>query len=286
MKRLKHSKYKNTGILFEILVRKLTSEALTSDEIKTANIIKKYFNSKTEIGKELQLYNSILREQFKNDARALDFIETCRKTHRKLNKTKLRTEKHNLVREIFETYGRDVLTNTFINNYKVLASTYMLFEHEEHENYTQITSCKNSLVEHMIPKQKRTETDTHSEELRKFESQEKETRLLTLKLLIDNFNKKYSITLNKSQKELLKQYITHVNDTSKLNEYIKQIVPKIKTRLTEHTKKITDPVTKIKVQKLNEMFCDPSSLKTIKESYVLNLLRYYDLIQELDEVHK
>ncbi len=32
MKKLKHSKYKNTGILFELLVRKLTSETMTSDK--------------------------------------------------------------------------------------------------------------------------------------------------------------------------------------------------------------------------------------------------------------
>ena len=66
MKKLKHSKYKNTGILFEMLVRKLTSETLSSNKSTTVDIIKNYFGRNTELSKELQLYNTLLKEQFKD----------------------------------------------------------------------------------------------------------------------------------------------------------------------------------------------------------------------------
>ncbi len=80
MKKLKHSKYKNTAILFEMLVQKLTSETLTSDKSVTIDIIKKYFGRNTELSKELQLYNLLVKEQFKSDARALDYIRSIKAT--------------------------------------------------------------------------------------------------------------------------------------------------------------------------------------------------------------
>ena len=47
--KVKHSKYKNTGILFELLTRQLTSETIAGNSPKSLNILKKYFNSKTEL---------------------------------------------------------------------------------------------------------------------------------------------------------------------------------------------------------------------------------------------
>ena len=80
MKNLKHSKYKNTAILFEMLVRKLTSETLTSDKTVTVEIIKKYFGKNTVLSKELQLYNSLIKESFKSEAQTLEFIRILPKS--------------------------------------------------------------------------------------------------------------------------------------------------------------------------------------------------------------
>ena len=104
MKTLKHSKYKNTAILFEMLVRKLTSETLTSDKTITVEIIKKYFGKNTVLSKELQLYNSLIKESFKTEAQSLEFIRSCKEAHTKLNKSSLRRQRYNLVKEISENY--------------------------------------------------------------------------------------------------------------------------------------------------------------------------------------
>ena len=89
MKKLKHSKYKNTGILFELLVRKLTSETMTSDKSMTIDIIKKYFGKNTELAKELQLYNNLIKEQYKSEAYALEYIREVKEAHTKLNQSVL-----------------------------------------------------------------------------------------------------------------------------------------------------------------------------------------------------
>ena len=283
MKKLKHSKYKNTAILFEILVRKLTSESLTSDKSVTIDIIKKYFGKNTELSKELQLYNSLVKEQFKSEAKALDFIRSCKDTHNKLNKSLIKRQRYNLVKEISNNFIFNKISKIRIKNYKQLASVYKLFEYTESSNPKQLLECKDVIVNHLlISEVKEPKKDIVIET---FKNQDKNVRLLTYKLLVDKFNNKYS-GLNESQKSLLNHYITNVNDTEALKEYIFKVIPQIKTKLKKHTKLITDKVTKIKIEKLSEMLCNVETIKTIKESHVLSLLRYFDLIQELNEVNK
>ena len=283
MKKIKHSKYKNTGILFEMLVRKLTSETLTSDKTIALDIIKKYFGKNTELAKELQLYNSVLKEQHKSEARALDYIAEAQKAYRKLNQSTLRRQKYNLVKEIQENFSFDSLANARIPNYKVLASTYLLFEYADQASVKQLAQCKDVILEHTLKDSvKQNETDELYEE---FSKQPKDTRLLTYKLLVDKFNNKYT-NLSEAQKNLLKQYITHVNDTDSLKSYIKAEIPKIKQQLKEHVSKTEDDVARIKIENLAEMLCNVENMKVIKESHVLSLLRYFDIVDELNRVHR
>lgn len=285
MKKLKHSKYKNTGILFEMLVRKLTSETLTSDKSIAIDIIKKYFGKNTELAKELHLYNSLIKEQHKSEARALEYIRTIKETHKHLNQTILNRQKYNLVKEISENFVFENISKIHINNYKELASIYMLFEYNDTDNPKQIQECKNVILEHGL--NRNTGSIAKKDEiLESFSKQSKEVRLLTYKILVDKFNEKYSSMLSESQKQLLNKYITNVNDTEALRGYVQKIIPNIKKRLAEHAIKITDKVTQIKVQKLSEMLCNVEKIKKIKESHVLNLMRYMDLVDELNEIHK
>jgi len=282
MKKLKHSKYKNTGILFEMLVRKLTSETLSSDKSITIDIIKKYFGKNTELAKELQLYNALVKEQFKSEARAIDYINNVKEAYKKLNQTTLRRQRYNLVKEISENFVFENMSKIHIANYKTLASIYMLFEYDETASTKQLLECKNVILDHMMLTERKIEEKDPV--IESFSKQEKAMRLLTYKLMIDKFNSKYS-TLNESQKQLLNKYITNVNDTEALREYIQKVIPSLKKTLAEHAKRITDKVTQIKVQKLSEMLCNVENMKKIKESHVLSLLRYMDLVDELKQVH-
>lgn len=279
MKKLKHSKYKNTGILFEMLVRKLTSETLSSNKTLTVDIIKKYFGRNTELSKELHLYNSLLKERkFQSEAQVLDYIRMIKESHKKLNHGVLKRQKYNLVKEISQKFVFDDMAKIHIPNYKILASAYMIFEHEESDNPNQIFECKTAIVSNSLIKDKPVvEKDPI---LENFKTQSKDVRLLTYKMLVDKFNAKYS-GLDTSQKQLLNKYITNVTDTVALKEYVQTIIPSIKKSLNTEAKYVTDAATKIKVQKLSEILCTVENMKTIKESHVLSLLRYFDLIKEL-----
>ena len=283
MKNLKHSKYKNTAILFEMLVRKLTSETLTSDKTVTVEIIKKYFGKNTALSKELQLYNSLIKESFKTEAQTLEFIRSCKSAHNKLNKSTLRRQRYNLVKEISENFDFQKISKIRINNYKELASVYKIFEYNDSDNPKEILECKNVIVEHMS-----TSKDVLNKKnivLEKYKNHDKDVRLLAYKLLVDKFNKKYS-TLDENQKNVLNKYIIHVNDTESLKLYLESILPNIKKQLKEQVSKISDPVTKIKVDKLSEMLCNVKTIKVVNESHILSILRYFDLIKELKQVNK
>jgi hypothetical protein len=282
MKKLKHSKYKNTGILFELLVRKLTSETLSSNKSVTIDIIKKYFGKNTELSKELHLYNSLIKEQFRSEALGLDYIRTIKATYDTLNQSVLKRQRYNLIKEISEKFIFDNMAKTHITNYKVLASAYMIFEYSETDNPKQLMECKSAILANGLQGKKLVERKDPV--IESFESQTKDIRLLTYKLIIDKFNEKYS-GLDESQKQLLNKYIVNVNDTVALKDYIQIIIPEIKTQLSEQAKQITDKATKIKVKKLSEMLCTVENMKTIKESHVLSLLRYFDLVRELKEMH-
>ena len=169
MKKLKHSKYKNTGILFEMLVRKLTSETLSSNKSNTIDIIKKYFVKNTELSKELQLYNSLLKENFRSEAEALDYIRTVKATHSKLNQSILKRQRYNLVKEISEKFVFDNVSKIHISNYKVLASINIIFEHDETDNPKQLFECKRSIIENGLLVEK--SVSRKDAILEKFESQ-------------------------------------------------------------------------------------------------------------------
>jgi hypothetical protein len=284
MKKLKHSKYKNTDILFEMLVRKLTSETMTSDKSVTIDIIKRYFGKNTELAKEIKLYNAMLKEQFKSEAKALEYIRSLKEAHKKLNKSTLRKERYNLVKEISNNFKLNQISKIRVLNYKLLASAYIIFENDDADNPKQMMECKSNIVDSIITESAQTEKQKDSL-LEIFKAQPKDQRLLTAELLVNKFNSKYSV-LNDSQKLLLNKYITNVNDTEVLKEYIQTILPSIKSGLKTQVSKIDDPATRIKVERLSEMLCDVENINVVKESHVLNLLRYFDLVKELNKAHK
>ena len=112
---IKHSKYKNTGILFELLVRQVTADTLNGGQSPALNIIKKYF-VKSELGKELKLYETLSKTNKVNEAKANILIQTILESSKRLNRSSLRRQKYNLINEIKEHYDLDEFFKTKLIN--------------------------------------------------------------------------------------------------------------------------------------------------------------------------
>lgn len=286
--RKKHNKIKNTGILFELLTRQITVDVMNdSKNSPSVKIIKEFFNEKTQLGKENQLYKVLLEKKYKNEAQANILIEAVIKNRRKLSNRKLKNEKFNLIKTIKENYDVNAFFNARIPNYKVLASVYTLFENESIKDIVDTieeTDSKITILENITFTNKKTKK-SQNKVVENYSAQDTDVRLLTYQLLVDKFNKKYS-TLNESQKNLLREYINNLSNTNSLREFIDSEVTKVKSKLKNHLSKVNDKITKIKLTEAIKHTETAVGGKFVKDQHVVSLMRYYELIKELDNVHK
>ena len=236
--RVKHSKFKNTGLLFELLVRKITSDTLNGKDSPAVNILKKYFVN-TELGKEYKLYETVFKKSVViTESKANIVLNTVLETSRKLNRSSLKREKYNIVRELREKYNIEDLFKMNISNYKPLAALYTLFEIYNSQDITdpnQIVDNKVTLLEHLTSKEVN-KSEVKHDIIEEFKSYDKDLRILTYRVLLEKFNDKYS-DLNKSQKSILREFINNVDNTNKLKEFYNNKIIELKKNILLETKK-------------------------------------------------
>ena len=284
MKKIKHSKVKNTGVLFELLVRQITLEVLNGDKTENAkHIVKEFFAAGTELNKELRLYDLLLKEKYNSESKAEMFVDTVSQAHSKLNEGKLAKEKYNLIKQINEKFELEQFLSSPITNYKVLASIYKVFESKKSENYDikDVFNSKVTLIENIIA---RTSTKTNKIEdnklIESYKQQDKDLRLLTYKILVETFNKKYT-NLDSKQKNLLKEYINNISNTSKFKDYLSVELPNIISELKSIKSKIEDKVTTIKLSETISVLEKMKMGKSVSDNQVSSIMLSYELIKEL-----
>jgi hypothetical protein len=280
--KVKHSKVRNTGLLFEFLLRQITTDVLNKKNNSGAlRLIKQRFNEGCELGKELALYNALLSKKFNNDKKAEYFINEVLTERHKLNKGKLRRERYNLIKALKEGYNVQELFSTKIKNYKTYASIYKLFEYSNLRPEEKTESFFN-IVEHVTTKEN---TIKLTESLGGVEiPKNSELRILTYKTLLEKFNQKYT-KLNQKQKGLLREYINNVSNSNSLKKTLIEIVNELKIDLKTHSKKLQDKVVKIKMNeamKSIDKFCGlQEKTQFVKDAHVLQTMRYMELLKEL-----
>ena len=278
---IKHSKYKNTGILFELLVRQITADTLSGKTSKAASILKKFF-VKTELGKEYKLYETLLKHTSLTEGKAEIVISTIVETSKNLNRGALKRQKYNLINEIKKHYNLDEFFKTQLPNYKSQAALYTLVEiynSDQLSNPDQIINNRIALLEHL------TTTPVSKEKvkeylLEEFSSYDKDLRILTYKVLLEKFNEKYT-SLSDMQKEILKEFITSVDNTPRLKEFYNNKIEEIKTRLNKLTEDVKDKAIQIKLTEVNNLLKPLGKTSSVGNDDLVNLLQYCELLEEL-----
>lgn len=287
MKKLKHSKYRNPGILFELLVRQVTADVLNDSKKPIAErLLNKYFSSDTQLGKELRLYHILMKENYKSKDKAEDLINAVVEARDKLSNMDLRKEKYNLIKEIKEAYPIDDFLRSPIRNYKVLASIYRLFEYytsnEEYEP-TGLVDSKYTLMEHIGRQSKKKNKKNIDRTLSEYSKEKKDIQLLSYKIFVDRFNEKYG-SLSDKQKSLLREYINNVANTNSLREYVNSEVPKVTKELINLRTRIKDDVTKIKLKEVISQMNRIKKGRLVDENQISALMLTYELVEELRKV--
>ena len=280
--KVKHSKYKNTGILFELLTRQLTADTIAGNNPKALSIIKKYFSGDSTLLKEYKIYHTFVGKKFKEESNATMLIDTLIEAHGKLNKGQLRREKYNLIKEIKDTYDVNDFFKAKISNYKIMASIFNLLENKNASPLS-IVNSKVTLLEHITGKtlDSKPKKDVVMEDYAKYD---KDTRLLTYKVLLEKFNNKYS-GLGENQKSLLKEYVNSVTNSPALKSFINKEIKMVKKTITGYSKKVEDKVVAVKLTETKNMIKPLCKKSSVNDDNVINLLNYYELVNELKTIH-
>ena len=281
---IKHSKYKNTGILFELLVRQATSDLMSNKDAKAVKIFKKYFTD-TELGKEYNLYSTILSAPKLSEAKAEILIGTIVEQAKHLDREKLDKSKYNLIKEIKRSYDLDDFFKAKIYNYRICASIFTLLEAQFAKNAShtkQIITNKLTLLEH-ITKEALTERKVASKVVEEFMKEDKEIRVLAYKILVEKFNDKYSV-LSHEQRDLLKEYINNVSDTKTLRNYLNTKLNEVKKELSSLKDVTSDKVLQIKLNEVLNFVKPIGNNENIKDEVLIGLMQYYQLISELKAI--
>lgn len=280
---IKHSKYKNTGILFELLVRQITADTLSGGESPAVGILKKYF-TKTELGREYKLYESFFKNINTSETKADIVISTIIESSKQLNRSALKRQKYNLIKEIKEHYDLESFFKTKLPNYKAQAALFTLLEVYNSENLSnpdQIIENKTVLLEFLTSKSI-DKKEVKENILEEFKNQDKDIRVLTYRVLLEKFNDKYS-NLNENQKDVLKEFINGIDSTPKLKEFYNSKVTEIKEQLNKLSKTVTDKAIQIKINEVINLLSPLTKSSKVNDDNLINLLQYYQLVEELEK---
>jgi hypothetical protein len=281
---IKHSKYKNTGILFELLVRQITADTLSGAESQAINILKKYF-TKTELGKEYKLYESFFKHTNTSEAKADMVISTLIESSKQLNRSVLKRQKYNLIKEIKNHYILEEFFKTKLPNYKAQAALFTLLEvynSESLSNPNQIIENKTVLLEYLV-KSPINKKEVKENILEEFKNQDKDIRVLAYRVLLEKFNDKYA-NLNSNQKATLKEFINSVDNAPKLREFYNTKINEIKNTLSTLNKKVTNKAIQIKVNEVVNILPSLGKTDKVNDDHLINLLQHYQLVEELEAV--
>lgn len=282
--KIKHSKFKNTGILFELLVRQIASDTVSNKDSAAIGLVRKYFG-KSELAKEYKLYQALIQPKSLSEAKAETFINATLEASLRLNKTALRKEKYNLIKDIRETYDLEEFFKAKINNYKQYAAVYNLIEAHNSLEFVapqHLIDNKITLLEHITRKEVNKE-GVKDRVMEEFNNMDKGTRILAYRMLLEKFNSKYA-TLSDRQKLILKEFINNITNTIKLREFVNKNFSIITEEITKLIPTVVDKTTQIKLAEVVTLLQPLDKTQNVKDENIISLLQYYQLIEELKSV--
>lgn len=286
MKKSSHNKIKNTIILFELLTRQVTSDTMKGVEKSPAlAILKNHFKPTSPLGKELVMYQTLVNESYKSEAKANMLINTVIGLRKKLKTEELKKAKYELIREVKKHYDLMTFFNTKIQNYKLFASVYRLFEGVSVAKATELVDSRFTVLENITRTKKKANQDKMTSLISEYKKQDEDVRLLAYQLMVDKFNTKYA-KLSPKQQNILKEYIYNVSNTETLREFVLKEAYSLKLELQKAAKRVNDKVIKIKLAEAIVLMKKYEKTKTIKEENVLSLLLYHELLKELKHATK
>ena len=280
--KIKHSKYKNTGLIFELLVKQIASDTLSRKDSPAVKVLKKFYTGKTSLVREFKLYEYILKNKGVSQPKADAIVSTIIEISNKLDRTAIKKQKYDLIKDIKESYDLEEFFSMKVRDYKPLAALYCLMETQNSEDLADpksIVDNRVTILEHLTAR-KQNQDDVKDTMIEEFSKYDKDLRLLTYKILLEKFNGEYENFLPQ-QKDILREFITASESQVKLRNMINEELEKISTEVNSLTPKIKDEIIKIKIEEVQKLIKPLDKKTRIDDNHIVNLLQYYELVNEL-----
>ena len=280
--RIKHSKYKNTGLIFELLVKQIASDTLNKKDSKAVEILKQYFTGRSALVREFKLYEFVLKNKTVSQSKAESIVSTIIEVSRSIDKVNLKKQKYSLIKEIKDNYDIKEFFSINVKDYKPLAALYCLMEAHKITDVIDpnfLVDNKTTILEHLTRERqdKKQVRDTLIEEYGKYD---KDLKLLTFKILLEKFNSKYG-SLLPEQKNILREFITSVDSSTKLRKVVNEELKKLKNIIVELKNSVDDEIVAIKLQEVAKTIQPVAKTKRVTDDHLINIMQYYELVQEL-----
>lgn len=280
--KIKHSKFRNTGLIFELLVKQIAADTLSKKDSSAVGIIRKFYTGKTTLAKEFKLYEFILRNKNVSTQKASNIVSTITEISRKLNQDILKKQKYQLIAEIKKSYNIEEFFNIQVSDYKPLAALYCLLEAQNNDQLVDpdyLVNNRTTILEHLTSNEI-SKSDVEDSVIQEFAKYDKDLKLLTFKILLEKFNDRYK-DFSPEHKNILREFITSVNSTTRLRNVINEELGKISKAVTNLIPSIKNDVIKIKLEEVAKNITPISKKEKVSDTHLVNIMQYYDLIKEL-----
>lgn len=283
--RIKHSKYKNTGLIFELLVKQIAADTLSQKDSPAIKVLKKFYAGNTTLVKEFKLYDYILKNKGVGPKKAETILNTVVEVSKKLDTNTLRKQKYDLIKELKNHYNLEDFFSIKVETYKPLAALYCLLEAqntEELEDLSVLVNNRVTLLEHLAQTKKQ-DTESKDTLIEEYSKYDKDLRLLTYKILLEKFNNQYTELLPE-QKHILREVITSANSSTKLRTVVNEEIEKLKVKITQLKKRVKDEVVRIKLEEVYKAITPVKNTQKVDDNHLISLMQYYELVNELQSL--
>lgn len=280
--RIKHSKYKNTGLIYELLVKQIAADTLSKRESPALSVLRKFYTGNTTLVKEFKLYDFILKNKGVGSKKAESVLSTIVEISRKLDANSLKKQKYELIKELKSHYDLEEFFSIKVESYKPLAALYCLMEAQATSGLVDLdvfVDNKTTILEHLTQSKlsNKAVAETLIEEYSKYD---KDLRLLTYKILLEKFNDQYKDLLPE-QKNILKEFIISVNSSARLRNVVNEEMIKLQEEISTLKENVADKVVKIKLEEIQKAITPIKNTQKVEDNHLVSLMQYYELVNEL-----
>ena len=280
--KIKHSKYKNTGLIFELLVKQVAADTLSRKESPAIKVIKKFYTGNTTLVKEFKLYDFVLKNKGVGSKKAETILSTIVEISRKLDVNSLRKQKYELIKELKSHYDLEEFFSIKVESYKPLAALYCLLEAQNTPNLvdpTVFVDNKTTILEHLT-QSKVAQGDVKNALIEEYSKYDKDLRLLTYKILLEKFNDQYKELLPE-QKNILKEFIISANSSTRLRNIVNEEVTALRKTISKLKERVSDEIVKIKLEEIHKSMSLIKNTQKVDDNHLVSLMQYYELVNEL-----